>query len=197
MYTTEHVGAHTHTMLNIWIILTYSQTDIECLFFLSSLVSAYIFCILTECVNKECDFSFIEWLTLGRGGGCSTTIYLVTFYSRIKLCDIRSYKLWSRRCNPLHYFCLENYMDRGAWWAIVHGITKEWDMTKWLSIQTELYANLFFQNLFIEAYFFSDTLLTIVFKDINNRLFCVHSSTSFNAFEMHSYSYTYLFFFYF
>ena len=26
--------------------------------------------------------------------------------------------------NPLQYFCLENSMDRGAWWAIVHGVTK-------------------------------------------------------------------------
>ena len=26
--------------------------------------------------------------------------------------------------NPLHYSCLENSMDRGAWWATVHGVTK-------------------------------------------------------------------------
>ena len=26
--------------------------------------------------------------------------------------------------NPLHYFCLENPMDRGAWQATVHEITK-------------------------------------------------------------------------
>ena len=26
--------------------------------------------------------------------------------------------------NPLHYSCLENPMDRGAWWAIVHGVIK-------------------------------------------------------------------------
>ena len=26
--------------------------------------------------------------------------------------------------NPLQYFCLENPMDRGAWWATVHGIAK-------------------------------------------------------------------------
>ena len=24
--------------------------------------------------------------------------------------------------NPLQYFCLENPMDRGAWWATVHGV---------------------------------------------------------------------------
>ena len=26
--------------------------------------------------------------------------------------------------NPLQYYCLENPMDRGAWWAIVHEVTK-------------------------------------------------------------------------
>ena len=26
--------------------------------------------------------------------------------------------------NPLQYSCLENSMDREAWWATVHGITK-------------------------------------------------------------------------
>ena len=25
---------------------------------------------------------------------------------------------------PLQYSCLENLMDRGAWWAIVHEVTK-------------------------------------------------------------------------
>ena len=28
--------------------------------------------------------------------------------------------------NPLQYSCLENPMDRGAWWATVHGVTKSW-----------------------------------------------------------------------
>ena len=26
--------------------------------------------------------------------------------------------------NPLQYFCLENLMNRGAWWATVLGVTK-------------------------------------------------------------------------
>ena len=26
--------------------------------------------------------------------------------------------------NPLQYSCLENPMDRGAWWVPVHGVTK-------------------------------------------------------------------------
>ena len=28
--------------------------------------------------------------------------------------------------NPLRYSCLENSMDRDAWWATVHGVTKSW-----------------------------------------------------------------------
>ena len=26
--------------------------------------------------------------------------------------------------NPLQYSCLENTMNRGAWWAIVHGVVE-------------------------------------------------------------------------
>ena len=28
--------------------------------------------------------------------------------------------------NPLQYSCLENSMDRGAWWPTVHGVAKSW-----------------------------------------------------------------------
>ena len=31
---------------------------------------------------------------------------------------------------PLQYSCLENPMDRGAWWATAHGVTKVWDTTE-------------------------------------------------------------------
>ena len=31
-----------------------------------------------------------------------------------------------RNGNPLQYSCLENPMDRGAWWATVHGVAKSW-----------------------------------------------------------------------
>ena len=33
---------------------------------------------------------------------------------------------WRRECNPLQYSCLENPMDRGVWWARVHGIATSW-----------------------------------------------------------------------
>ena len=35
--------------------------------------------------------------------------------------------------NLLHYSCLENPMDRGAWGITILGISKELDMTSWLN----------------------------------------------------------------
>ena len=35
--------------------------------------------------------------------------------------------------NPLQYSCLENPMDREAWWATVHGVAKELDSTEQLN----------------------------------------------------------------
>ena len=32
--------------------------------------------------------------------------------------------------HPLQYPCLESFMDRGAWRAIVHGVAKESDRTE-------------------------------------------------------------------
>ena len=50
--------------------------------------------------------------------------------------------------NPLHYPCLENSMDRGAWWAIVHRVAKSLTQLKQLSMHAgvwpEAIKNLFF-----------------------------------------------------
>ena len=35
--------------------------------------------------------------------------------------------------NPLQYSCLENLMDRGAWWAAVHGVAESQTQMNWLS----------------------------------------------------------------
>ena len=49
--------------------------------------------------------------------------------------------LWSGRspeegsCNPLQYSCLENPMDRGAWRATIHSVSKSWTRLKQLSMQ--------------------------------------------------------------
>ena len=36
--------------------------------------------------------------------------------------------------NPLQYSCLENTMDRGAWQAMVHRVSKSWTQLKQLSM---------------------------------------------------------------
>ena len=40
--------------------------------------------------------------------------------------------------NPLQYFCLENVMDRGAWWATVHRIAQSQTRLKQLSTHTRM-----------------------------------------------------------
>ena len=35
--------------------------------------------------------------------------------------------------NPFQYSCLENSVDRGAWWAAVHGVAQGRTLLKWLS----------------------------------------------------------------
>ena len=40
------------------------------------------------------------------------------------------------RSNPLQYSCLENPMDRGAWPATVHSVTKSQTQLKLLSMHT-------------------------------------------------------------
>ena len=44
--------------------------------------------------------------------------------------------------NPLQYSCMKNPMDRGTWWATVHGITKSqtW-LTDWAHTHTHTYTH--------------------------------------------------------
>ena len=61
--------------------------------------------------------------------------------------------------NPLQYSCLENPMDRGAWWAIVHRVTKS---------RTRLsdFTFTLFRNYFGTSYYFasSNSSLTSYFS---------------------------------
>ena len=44
------------------------------------------------------------------------------------------------KCNPLQYSCLENSMDRGAWWATIHGTRKELDTIEGLTLSLSLHS---------------------------------------------------------
>ena len=67
--------------------------------------------------------------------------------------------------NPLQYLCLENSMDRGAWWATIPGVTKSRTLLKQLSshahtlshclwTHTNSNTNLNWVNLISQASFF-------------------------------------------
>ena len=42
---------------------------------------------------------------------------------------------------PLQYSCLENPMNRGAWWATVHRVTKSQTQMKRLSAHTQTHTH--------------------------------------------------------
>ena len=46
-----------------------------------------------------------------------------------------------RNGNPLQYSCLENSLDKGAWQATVHGVTKELDTTEQLTLSCGVQRN--------------------------------------------------------
>ena len=60
--------------------------------------------------------------------------------------------------NPLQYPCLENPIDRGAWWATVHRVTNNYTWLKCLSMHKTLGQNvvLFMKNL----------VCFVLFKDV-------------------------------
>ena len=43
--------------------------------------------------------------------------------------------------NPLQYSCLKNPIDRGAWQAMVHAVTKSWTQLKQLSMQVHAHTH--------------------------------------------------------
>ena len=45
----------------------------------------------------------------------------------------QNWRLMEPVFDPLQCSCLENPMDREAWWAAVHGVTKSWTRLQWLS----------------------------------------------------------------
>ena len=84
----------------------------------------------------------------------SGTTYLNDFF-----CIIPLPVIWSSpgggNGNPLQYSCLKIFMDRGAWWATVHGVVKSWTQLRlsmptlpviWSSDHSEVFRNFFFKS---------------------------------------------------
>ena len=77
------------------------------------------FCVL----YSRCYCSAFRYFGLLSGsvfGLMQTTCHFwITFYALCKTCTVQHLK-----CNSLQYSCLEKPMDREAWWATVHGVTR-------------------------------------------------------------------------
>ena len=63
--------------------------------------------------EKILDFNLLLWL-----------------YFQVLALLLSAASAWRRQRHPLQCSRLENPMDRGAWWAAVHGVAKSW---AWLS----------------------------------------------------------------
>ena len=69
--------------------------------------------------------------------------------------------------NPLQYSCLGNPMDRGAWWATVHGVTKS---QTWLSLcvcarthtHTHTQVNIYTHMAVTQIWFFNKYSVTFI-----------------------------------
>ena len=70
-------------------------------------------------INKVCHCITLSWWLSSKESICNTgDMYLSLGSGRSP---------GEENDNPLHYSFLENPTDRGAWWAIVHGVAKELD----------------------------------------------------------------------
>ena len=63
------------------------------------------------------------WTTEQQGSVVKNLLHCSRFWF-----DLWVGKISWRKCNPLKYSCLEDSMDRGAWWATVHEVAKELDI---------------------------------------------------------------------
>ena len=55
--------------------------------------------------------------------------------------------------NPLWYFCLENPMDRGAWQATVHGVTKsQTQLSSVTNANTHTHTHMYVTEYFAEYF---------------------------------------------
>ena len=71
--------------------------------------------------------------------------------------------------NPVQYSYLENLMDRGAWWATIHRVTKSQIWLRWLSMHTH------FCLTFVVFPIWKDSILSLLFPLIP----CLISWTSY------------------
>ena len=121
----------------------YCRTHGPCLWHFPSAEPIYLCAMISSCVFKEKGLSAVHqpnrWRFkhfLGFPGGAS---------DREPACQCRRHKRcgfepwvreipWRRARQPSPVFFLENPMERGAWWATVSRVTKNWTWLKQLLV---------------------------------------------------------------
>ena len=87
----------------------------------------------TSCIGKQILYHCTTWeapQTHNKLNMASQAAQWQRIHSQCRRHKRLGFHSWSRRSPgggndcPLQYSCLENSMDREAWWAIVHGITR-------------------------------------------------------------------------
>ena len=78
---------------------------------------------LDQSKTKIWDHSSAILSHMGFGKFCNASGPPFLFNPFSFLC-VELLQLGRRQWHPLQYSCLENPMDRGAWWAVVHGVAK-------------------------------------------------------------------------
>ena len=78
---------------------------------------------------KNVYFPFLQRVTISEGVRCLNPTRKLDFPEGSDSKDVCGIPGWGRSLgkgngNPLQYSCLENPMDRGAWWATVHRVAK-------------------------------------------------------------------------
>ena len=58
----------------------------------------------------------------------------------VSLISVSGRSLAGGHGNPVQYSCLENSMNRGVWWVIVHGVA-ELDMTERLTLSSVQFSS--------------------------------------------------------
>ena len=72
------------------------------------------------------------WWPAAGSGALSAAVFAQGLLKEVTIIFITSTIVWPQvkqqggegNGTPLQYSCLENPMDRGAWWAAVHGVAK-------------------------------------------------------------------------
>ena len=89
----------------------------------------FIYLYICYWLSTECRRAFWDCAHL-------ISYYYCPFLGRKKLHISSHLFLFSAPPYPLQYFCLKNPTDRGAWWVIVHGVSKNWTRLKLLSMHS-------------------------------------------------------------